>query len=59
MVASELTLPPCPHLHPRFRTEVDLVSDLNDISEYTEDFNQREEARGPQSKMGKIMEKVW
>jgi hypothetical protein len=46
-------------LHPRFRTEVDLVSDLNDINEYTEDFNQREEARGPQSRMGKIMEKVW
>jgi len=39
-------------------TEVDLVSDLNDINEYTEDFNQREEAQ-PQSKMGKIMEKVW
>ena len=46
----------CVSLH---RTEVDLVSDLNDINEYTEDFAQREDARGPQSKMGRIMEKVW
>lgn len=51
LLAADATFFPC-------RTEVDLVSDLNDINEYTEDFNQREEAQ-PQTKMGKFMEKVW
>jgi len=38
--------------------EVDLVSDLQDINDYTEDFEQRDSLQ-PKTKMGKIMAKVW
>lgn len=39
--------------------EVDLVSDLQEIQDYTEDFNQRAEADGPRNRFQKAMAKVW
>lgn len=39
--------------------EVDLVSDVQDINDYTEDFALREEAGGPQNRFQKAMGKVW
>lgn len=39
--------------------EVDLVTDLQDINEYTEDFAVREEMQGSQNRFQRTMAKVW